>query len=178
MWKLDNIILPCNRELVEKWPFSLEKKFTKNPHFKQLSEQQISDYIKKGYAKKLSENELSIKSPITNYVPRHGVMYLNKPNKVRLVFDAAAIYHETSLNDNLLLGIDLLNNLVSVLCRFRQVEYALISDIEAMFHQVCVPSLDTDTLRFSWRKDTDTEIEDYAMRVLTFGKTDSSCAAN
>ena len=178
MWKLDNIILPYNRELVEKWPFSLEKKFTKNPHFKQLSEQQISDYIKKGYAKKLSENELSIKSPITNYVPRHGVMYLNKPNKVRLVFDAAAIYHETSLNDNLLLGIDLLNNLVSVLCRFRQVEYALISDIEAMFHQVCVPSLDTDTLRFSWRKGTDTEIEDYAMRVLTFDKTDSSCAAN
>ena len=89
-------------------------------------------------------------SPITNYVPHHGVLDVNKPNKVRVVFDTAAIYHETSLNNNLLPGLDLLNNLVSVLCRFRQGEYAGISGIEAMFHQVRVPSRDTDALRLLW----------------------------
>ena len=47
-----------------------------------------------------------------------------------------------------------------------------------MFHQVCVPSPDTDALRFLWRKSTDTETEDYAMRVHIFGQTDSPCAAN
>ena len=99
-------------------------------------------------------------------------------NKVRVVFDAVAIYHETSLNSNLVPGLDLLNNLVFVLCRFRQGEYAVISDIEAMFRKVCVPTPDTDALRFLWRKGTDTEIEDYAMRVHIFGKTDSPCAAN
>ena len=41
-----------------------------------------------------------------------------------------------------------------------------------------VPSPDTDALRFLWRKGTDTEIEDYAMRVQIFGKTDLPCAAN
>ena len=174
MWKKDNIILPYNRELAEKRLYSLEKKFTKNKHFKQLYEQQISDYIEKGYAKKLSENELPITLPITNYVPHHGVLSVNKPNKVRVVFDAAAIYHETCLNNNLLPGLDL----VSVLCRFRQGEYAVISDIKTMFYQVFVPSPDTDALRFLWRKGTDTEIEDYAMRVNIFGKTDSPCAAN
>ena len=46
-----------------------------------------------------------------------------------------------------------------------------------MFHQVYVPSPDTDALRFLWRKGTDTEIEDYVMRVHIFGKTDSPCAA-
>ena len=148
LWKKDNIILPYNRELAEKRLYSLEKKFTKDPHFKQLYQQQINDYIEKGYATKLSENELPITSPITNYVPHHGVLNVNKPNKVRVVFDAAAIYHGTSLNNNLLPGLDLLKNLVSVLCRFRQGEYAVISDIEAMFHQVCVPSPDTDALRF------------------------------
>ena len=120
------------------------------------------------------QNKLSI----TNYVPHHGVLNVNKPNKVRVVFDAAAIYHETSLNNNLLPETDLLNNLVSVSCCFRQGEYAVISDIEAMFHQVCVPSRDTDALSFLWRKGTDTEIEDYAMRVHIFGKADSPCAAN
>ena len=152
------------------------EEITKNPHLKQLYEQQINNYIEKGYAKNLSENELPITSPITNYVPHHGVLNVNKPNKIRVVFDADAIYHETSLNNNLLPGLDLLNNLVSVLCRFRQGQCFVIFDIEAMFHQVCVPSPDTDTLRFLWRKGT--EIEDYAMRVHIFGKTDSPCAAN
>ena len=103
-------------------------------------------------------NYQKMTSPITSYVLHHGILNVNKPNKVRVVFDTAAIYHETSLNNNLLPGLDLLNNLVSVLCRFRQGEYACISDIEAMFHQVCVPSPDTDVLRFLWRKGTDTEI--------------------
>ena len=107
--KKDNIILSYNRELAEKWLHSLEKKLTKNQHFKQLYEQQISDYIEKGYAKKLSENELPITSPITNYVPHHGVLNVNKPNKVRVVFDAAAIYHETCLNNNLLPGTEQFN---------------------------------------------------------------------
>ena len=76
------------------------------------------------------------------------------------------------------LAIDLLNNLVSVLYRSSQGKYAVIFDIEAMFHQVCVPSPNIDALRFLWRKSTDTEIEDYAIRVHIFGKTDSLCAAN
>ena len=71
LWKKENTILPYNRELAEKQQYSLEKKFTKNPHFKQPCEQQISDYIKKGYGKKLSENELPKKSPITNYIPHN-----------------------------------------------------------------------------------------------------------
>ena len=178
MWKKDKIILPFNRELAEKWLYSLAKKFIKNPHFKQLYEQQINNYIEKGYVNKLSKNELPITSPITNYAPHHRVLNIIKLNKVHAVFDAAAIYYETSLNNNLLPGLDLLNNLVFVLCHFNQVEYAVISDVEAIFHQVFVPSPDTDALRFLWRKGTDTEIEDYAMRIQIFGKTDLPCAAN
>ena len=124
------------------------KEIHKNPHFKQLYEQQINDYIEKGSAKKLSENELPITSPITSYVSYHEVLNVNKPNKVRVAFDATAMYHETSLNNNLLPGIELLNNLVSVLYRFHQGEHAVISDIEAMFYQVCVPSPKTDALIF------------------------------
>ena len=45
-----------------------------------------------------------------------------------------------------------------------------------MFQEECVPSPDTDALRFLWRKGTDTEIEDYAMRVHIFGKTDVFCS--
>ena len=106
------------------------------------------------------------------------MLHPHKPNKVRVVFDAAATYKESSLNNNLLSGIDLLNNLLSVLCRFRRGQYAVISDIEAMFHRVQVPNPETDAMRFIWRKSIETEIEDYAMQVHIFGKTDSPCIAN
>ena len=71
-----------------------------------------------------------------------------------------------------------MNDLVYVLCRFRQGEYAVISNMEAILHHVCIRYPDTDALRFLRRKGTDTNIEDYTMRVHVFGKTDSHCAAN
>lgn len=178
LWKKDDPTLPFNRELAKKRFLSLEKKFERNQHFKELYDYQINDYIEKGYAKKLTQEELLKTSTVTNYLPHHGVLHPQKPNKVRVVFDAAAKYKENSLNNNLLSGIDLLNNLVSVLCRFRRGKYAVISDIEAMFHQVQVPNPETDALRFLWRKNIEKEIEDYAMQVHIFGKTDSPCIAD
>ena len=112
--KKENTILLQNRELPEKRLYSLEKKLTKNSHFEQLYEQQINGYFEKRYAKKLSENKLPKISTVTNYVSHHGVLNVNKPNNVRIIFDAAAIYQKTSLNNNILPQIDILNNFVSV----------------------------------------------------------------
>ena len=41
-----------------------------------------------------------------------------------------------------------------------------------------VPSSYADALSFLWRKSIDSVIEEYAMRVHVFGKTDSPFAAN
>ena len=57
-------------------------------------------------------------------------MDINKPDRVRVVFDASAKINKTCLNGNLLRGIDLLNNLVSVITKFRNGKYAIIGDIK------------------------------------------------
>ena len=51
--KRENTILKCNQELPGKRLYSLEKK-SQNIHISNNYEQQINDYIKKGYTKKLS----------------------------------------------------------------------------------------------------------------------------
>ncbi|XP_068713249.1 uncharacterized protein [Montipora foliosa] len=52
----------------------------------------------------------------------------NKPGKIRVVFDAAAKFHGTSLNDQFLQGPNYINNLAGVLMRFRQEEVVLVAD--------------------------------------------------
>ena len=117
-------------------------------------------------------------SVVTNYVPHHGVTNIHKPGRVRVVFDASAKYQGTSLNANLLPGINVLNNLVNVITKFQTGKYAIIGDIEKLFHQVKVCESDIDALRFVWREKPEDELLEYAMLVYLFGKVDSPCIAN
>ena len=61
-----------------------------------------------------------------------------------------AKFGQTSLNQQLLQGLDQTNQLVGVLSRFRQETVGMVDDIEAMFHQVLVDPKDCDSLRFLW----------------------------
>ena len=75
---------------------------------------------------------------------------------------------------------DLLNLLLGVLLRFRQYPVAVMSDIEAMFHQVRVHPEDRDALRFLWWPcgDLDKDPEVYRMTVHLFGGTWSPSCCN
>ncbi|PIK46792.1 hypothetical protein BSL78_16343 [Apostichopus japonicus] len=63
--------------------------------------------------------------------------------------------------------------------RFRQGRVAIVSDIEAMFHQVKMIEPDRDVLRFLWwaNGDMKTSPREYRMCVHLFGATSSPCCA-
>ena len=103
---------------------------------------------------------------------------INKLNKLRIVFDAGAKFSNTSLNQHLLRGPDLSNNLIGILLRFREGQYATIGGIEAMYHQVKDLKEDTDSLRFLWRENFNASIDECIMCVLIFHKVDSPCCGN
>ena len=131
----------------------------------------IKEYIDKGYAIKLSEREANKTSNITNYIPHHCVLHPKKPNRVRLVFDGSGKYKIDSLDNHLLKGPDLINNLVSILIQFRLGKCATTADIEQMFHKVKVKKSDQDALRFLWRFLKTEKPQEYVMTVHLFGKT-------
>ena len=114
------------------------------------------------------------------YLPHHPVTNVHKPEKVRVVFDCAAKYHGSSLNDTLMKGPIFMNNLVGVLIRFRKNKIALVADVEAMFHQVRVEPSHTNALRFLWWKDGDLNNEPIVCQMLVhlFGATSSPSCAN
>ena len=112
------------------------------------------------------------------YLPHHPVINPNKTGKVRRVLNGAAKFHGTSLNKSLLTGPDLLQNLIHVLLRFRQHQFAVSADIEGMFLQVGVPDCDQPSLRFLWREDPTTNVVVYQNTRHIFGAKDSPTCAN
>ena len=145
----------------------MEKKICKNDQFKEDYIKFMKDIIAKGYVRKSTTEPASGKSW---YLPHHVVYHPNKTGKIRVVFDLSADYKgnlNRHLNRELLSGLDLTNQIVGVLLRFREKQIAVMGDTESMFHQVKVPKDQCSFLRFLWWNDSDpdNEIVDYEMTV-------------
>ena len=149
-WRDENVKLPNNRSEAVRRLSSLRRRFSRDPELEEKYRTVMEEYVAKGYARKFTPEEAAVTGPRTWYLPHFSVLNPNKPGNVRIVFDAAAEYGGTSLNNNLLQGPDCTNNLVGVLLRFRQDRTAIVADIESMFHQVKVKEQDQDSLRFLW----------------------------
>ena len=125
LWDSDDVLLTDNKNKALSRLFSLERKFTNNPKLAERYKEAMEDYILKGRATKLNETDSKTTSRITNYIPHHAVTKVNKPSKVRIVVDAGAKTKGKSLNEHLLKGPDFLNNLVGVLLKFRERQFAI-----------------------------------------------------
>ena len=117
-WRQEDSHLPFNRTLAESRLQALKRRFNHVPGLEEKCRSVIDDYVARGYARQLSELEASKRSSVTWYLPHHPVLNNDKPNKVCVVFDAAAKFDGISLKDRLYHGPDLTNNLVGVLFRF------------------------------------------------------------
>ena len=100
LWKDEEVMLPNNRPLAEKRLTNLERSWDKDSERAKAYYDRVDTYIAKVYARKLSPTEIAAKEPKnTWYLPHHAVTNSNKLGKVRVVFEAAASYKGTSLND-------------------------------------------------------------------------------
>ena len=178
LWKENNAILNYNKGMALHRLHLTERKFTTNNELAMKYKGIVNEYISKGNARKLSQEEANRTSPITNYISHYGIQNPNKTGKLRVLFDAATYFNYSCLNDHLLSGPNLLNNLIGLFLRFREGKYAGVSDIEQMFHQISVRREDQDALRFLWQNDKKKAIEDHIICVQVFGKIDSPCIAN
>jgi len=114
------------------------------------------------------------------YLPTFIITNPNKPNRVRLVLDAAAQSGGQFLNDFIKAGPDLLKPLVDQLISFRAGKVAIIRNIAEMFHQIRVKPEGVHAQRFLWY-DQDDELHHptvYTMKALTFGISCAPCIAH
>ncbi|XP_058456660.1 uncharacterized protein LOC131434043 [Malaya genurostris] len=178
LWRTDNFKFPNSLPMAERRLKCLERRLRLDPELQRSVATLIDEYQERGYAHKITAKELQGSDPRKIwYLPLGVVRNPRKPNKIRIIWDAAATVGEVSLNSMLLKGPDLLKPLLSVLCRFRQRQFAIAADIRQMFHQLLVREEDRQSQRFLWRTDPASPPEIFVMDVVTFGASCSPCSA-
>lgn len=176
LWRKEDVVFPNNYENSLKRLINIEKKIDRDPALKIKYTEQMEALVVKGYAEPAPEQKNPGK---TWYLPHFAVINPMKPDKLRVVHDAAAKTRGVALNDMLLKGPDLLQSLPGVVMRFRQHNIAVTADIKEMFMQVKLRTEDRDALRYLWRGDRrdNQPPQEYRMTSLIFGASSSPSTA-
>ncbi|XP_055628950.1 uncharacterized protein LOC129770264 [Toxorhynchites rutilus septentrionalis] len=151
---------------------------TREPELGAALRAKMEDYLRKGYARKMTTDELRLPYERIWYLPIFPVFNPNKPGKLRIVWDAAAAVNGVSLNSVLMTGPDQLTELPAVLYKFRQYPVAIGGDVREMFHQLRMNEMDQHCHRFYFSMDENQKEPDvYILLVMSFGATCSPSLA-
>lgn len=145
-----------------------EKRFLKDKQFSESYREFMITYEDMSHMSRVLENTHDT-SKIC-YLPHHGVLKESSSStRLRVVFNGSwMIPSGTSLNQNLLVGRNLLPALSDILLRWRWHRYVLISDVEKMYRQIIVHEEDRDLQRIVWRSDSRQEISEFRLNTVMY----------
>ncbi|XP_029054346.2 uncharacterized protein LOC114881672 [Osmia bicornis bicornis] len=145
--------------------FYLERKLERNPDLKEQYTAVIDEYFALGHMAQVEKFDAP-----GFYLPHDAVIKLSSATtKVRVVFDGSAKSSSgISLNDALMTGPTIQDDLFSLLLRFRTYAYVITGDIEKMYRQLLVRPEDRAYQRILWR-DKNGIVKTYEINVVTFG---------
>jgi hypothetical protein len=172
-FKEESPVLPRDsRDIAVKRWIALERRLYKTPQLKNDYNNVLQEYLDLQHMEKVGNEEIPKNSV---YLPFHAVVREDKETtRVRIVFNASSAgTNGVTLNDALLVGPTLQEDLRDILLRWRTHKIAYVADIVKMYRQIEVDEADRDYQRIVWRSDAQKPIEDYRLISVTFG---TACA--
>ena len=153
-----------SRQIALKRLHSLQRKFQGDKQFELKYTEVMNDYLQSGH---MSPSTSSSSEGF--YLPHHAVVKeSSNTTKLRVVFDASAkSSNRLSLNNNLLVGPTIQDDLFSILLRFRKHRYVVIADIEKMYRQFLIRPEDRNYQKVLWVNDG--QVREYTLNTVTFG---------
>ncbi|XP_063979046.1 uncharacterized protein LOC135163507 [Diachasmimorpha longicaudata] len=142
---------------------SLTRKLTANPSLGLEYGRVMDEYIALGHMTQCDDAEGGC------YLPHHAVVKESRETtKVRVVFDASAKTSTgISLNDAMLVGPTIQNNIFEQVIRFRTHRYVITADIEKMYRQILVHPDDRQFQKIFWHYQGKTQT--FQLNTVTFG---------
>ncbi|CAK9816560.1 hypothetical protein ANTQUA_LOCUS9005 [Anthophora quadrimaculata] len=145
---------------------ALERSLNKNPDIKKQYTNFLQEYDQLGHM-----TEIKVDEQGGYYLPHHAVTKSDSiTTKLRVVFDASARSSSGwSLNDTLLVGPTLQDNLVALTLRFRFHKYVLTADIAKMYRQINLHNNDRKYHKILWRENSNDPIKTFQLNTVTYG---------
>ena len=136
---------------------SVWDKLQRDPDYKQLYVDFIAEFRQMGHLEVVPPDEIDIPDSQCFYLPHHGVVKsTSTTTKLRVVFDGSAKSSSgISLNEKLMIGPRIQEDIFSILVSFRSYLVGLTADVAKMYRQVALHITDKDFHRILW-KDPDT----------------------
>ncbi|XP_048480955.1 uncharacterized protein LOC105389072 isoform X1 [Plutella xylostella] len=146
----------------------LERRFEKNQKLKEEYTKVIEEYLEMEHMEEVPIEEIN--KPAV-YLPHHAVMKEEKEtSKCRVVFNASCKgTNNTSLNDELLVGPQLQEDMRSIIMRWRMHKVCFAADAVKMYRMILITEEDKDNQRILWRKSRTEPVKDYRLNRVTFG---------
>ncbi|XP_049300551.1 uncharacterized protein LOC125774324 [Anopheles funestus] len=151
----------------------MERRLSDNPKMKEEYVKFMVEYERLGHMKRLSD---PVDDSVQHYyLPHHAVVKeTSTTTKVRIVFDASCKSSSGySLNDKLLVGPVIQDDLFTIIVRFRSHAIALSADVEKMYRQILHEPSDGRYLRIRYRESPAQPIQTFQLLTVTYG---TACA--
>lgn len=158
---------------------SLERKFKTNPGYFEQYKNFIQEYISLGHAKIVNINIYDLVNGPAYFLAHHAVLNeFSKTTKLRVVFDGSMLSKsKVCLNDVLMNGPIVQNELFNILVLFRTYKYTLICDITKMFRGIYVNKDYTCLQNILWRDSPEQSINCLQLQTVTYGLKSSTYLA-
>lgn len=159
--------------------YNLEKRFQRDPQLFYKYKQFIDEYIQLGHAKVIDISELDINNKPYYILAHHPIFNPQSPTTaLRVVFDGSMQTEKgVSLNDYMLNGKNVQNDLFNILVLFRLYKFTLICDIKKMFRQVLIHPQYCCLQNILWRDNKDENITCIQLKTVTYGQKSSTFLA-
>lgn len=147
---------------------SLERKLSKDPQMRGLYIDFMKEYISLGH---MTAIDNKIPTSAHYFIPHQCVLRPQSTStKLRVVFDASSRSSSgVSLNEILMVGPTIQEDLFSTLLRFRLHKYAMTADISKMYHQILIDEADRKFQLILWREDPLAPLQIYQLNTVTYG---------
>ena len=157
-----------------------EKRLTRSKATIKLFNEQINDFISRGVLKLFSKSELKKWNGPIHYLSTHEIYKedVNATTPVRLVVNSAMLHNGRFLNSMLMKGPASLNDLYSILVKFRSYPVGLVEDVSKMYQSIEVTEVEWHTRRILWRNgEVECEPNVYCLTTVTYGDVCVGCIA-
>lgn len=158
---------------------NLESRFKKDNDLFLKYKAFIDEYVQLGHAKYVDISEYKLEEDAVFFLPHHPVFNENSQTTgLRVVFDGSMrSLAKFSLNDVLLNGSVVQNDLFSILILFRLFKYILNCDIRKMFRGIDLTPSHRPLQNILWRPAPNADIQCLQLQTVTYGLRSSSFLA-